>query len=62
VLEGPEVLPLNGRQRAAVAGRQVDWLTSYCKQRKKESPAVGLQAKAGRPKKKVVPKGKLNNL
>jgi hypothetical protein len=63
VLEGPEVLPLHGRQRAAGAGRQVDWLTSYCKQRKKESPATaGLQAKAGRPKKKAVPKGKMKNL
>ncbi len=62
VLEGPEVLPLHGRQRVAGAGRQVDWLTSYCKQRKKESPAAGLQAKASRPKKKAVTKGKMNNL
>ena len=38
--------------------RQVDWLTSYCKQRKKEAPSLSA-TKAGRPKNKPVPKGKI---
>ena len=38
--------------------RQVDWLTSYCKQRKKEAPPLSA-TKAGRPKNKPVPKGKI---
>jgi len=61
VRDGREVLPLNARQRTAGVGRQVDWLTSYCKQRKKESPAPKLESKADRPKKKTVLKGKINH-
>jgi hypothetical protein len=65
VRDGAGVLPLNqcnlnagGRNVGRV--KKVDWLTTYCKQRKKESPAI-LTSKAARPKKKVVPKEKINN-
>jgi hypothetical protein len=62
VRDGPGVLPLNRCSSSARSRkeRQVDWLTSYCKQRKKEGP-VHAAAKSARSKNKPAQKGKIHN-